>query len=157
MLNVTRSILISAPRERVSEYLRDVPRLADYEQKVDRCSVTYPDTDSALAEVSGRCFGLPWAGSFKLNYTRDGGYKVDMLGGPFRKGTGGFELRTVAGGTRVQHQECYPLPIAFRVLRPILRRWLARTMDLELGVIKEESERLHRRRIVAEVDRDVQF
>ena len=92
MLTVTRHILVSAPKERVSEYLRDATRLADYEQKVDQCKVTYPDAETALAEVSGRYFGVPWSGSFKMVYTGDGGYQSEMLKGPFRKGLGGFEL-----------------------------------------------------------------
>jgi len=157
MLSVTRSILISAPKERVSEYLRDMSRLADYQQKVDECTVSYPDAETALAEVSGRYFGLPWSGSFKMVYTRDGGYQSEMLKGPFRTVTGGFELIQVSGGTRVTHLESYHLPLALKVLRPILRRWLSRSMDLALGIIKEEAERLHRRRLLEDIDRDVQL
>ena len=157
MLTVTRNILVSAPKERVSEYLRDASRLADYEQKVDQCKVSYPDAETALAEVSGRYFGVPWSGSFRMVYTHDGGYQSEMLKGPFRKGTGGFELRPVAGGTRIAHEESYRLPLALKLLRPILRRWLVRSMDLELGIIKEEAERLHRRRLQEEIDRDVQL
>ena len=157
MLTVTRHILVSAPKEHVSEYLRDASRLADYEQKVDQCKVTYPDGETALAEVSGRYFGVPWSGSFKMVYTGDGGYQSEMLKGPFRKGLGGFELTKVAGGTRVMHLESYHLPLALKVLRPILRRWLVRSMDLELGIIKEGAEGLHRRRLLEDIDRDVQL
>lgn len=107
MLSVTRSILVSAPRERVSEYLRDINRLADYEQKVDRCSVSYPDKETAMAEVSGRYFGLPWKGSFRMVYTRDGGYQSEMVRGPFKRVTGGFTLRSVTGGTWLTHEEHY--------------------------------------------------
>ena len=157
MLNVTRSILVSAPRERVSEYLRDICRLPDYEQKVDRCTVSYPEPETAVAEVSGRYFGLPWTGSYRVVYTQDGGYQSEMLRGPFRRSTGGFTLRTVAGGTWLTHQEEYQLPYTLRILRPLVSRWLNRTVELELGVIKEEAERLHRRHVVENVDKDVQL
>ncbi|MBI4423157.1 MAG: SRPBCC family protein [Elusimicrobia bacterium] len=158
MLTINRSILISAPREHVSEYLRDISRLSDYEQKVDHCTVTYPDKGTALAEVSGRYFGLPWRGSFKMSYTRDGGYHSEMLRGrPFKRATGGFQLRTVSGGTWITHEEQYHLPLTFRFLRPVVRRWLARTIEKELGVIKEGAERLHRQRLIEDIEKDVQL
>lgn len=155
MLSVTRSILISAPRESVSEYLRDLSRLADYEQKVDRCTVSYPDRETAMAEVSGRYFGLPWRGSFRMVYTQDGGYQSEMLRGPFKRVTGGFQLRSVTGGTWLTHEEHYQLPFTFKFLVPVLRRWLRRTIDVELGVIKEGAELLHRRCALEKIDRDV--
>ncbi|MBI4345427.1 MAG: SRPBCC family protein [Elusimicrobia bacterium] len=157
MLSVTRSILVSAPRERVSEYLRDLSRLSDYEQKVDQCSVTYPDKQTGVAEVTGRYFGLPWKGVFRMEYTQDGGYRSEMLRGPFKRVTGGFQLRSVSGGTLLIHDEHYLLSLPFKFLKPVLRRWLARTMDTELGVIKEGAESLHRRRCLDDIDRDVRI
>ncbi|MBI5201491.1 MAG: SRPBCC family protein [Elusimicrobia bacterium] len=157
MLSVTRSILVSAPRERVSEYLRDLSRLSDYEQKVDQCSVTYPDAQTGIAEISGKYFGLPWRGVFKMEYTQDGGYRSEMVRGPFKRVTGGFHLRTVSGGTLLTHDEHYVLSVPFSFLKPVLRRWLSRTMDLELGVIKEGAERLHRLRLLENIDRDVRI
>ena len=109
MLSQTRSILVSAPRERVSEYLRDLSRLSDYEQKVDQCTVTYPDAHTGIAEISGRYFGLPWRGAFKMEYTQDGGYRSEMVRGPFKRVTGGFHLRSVSGGTLLTHDETYQL------------------------------------------------
>ena len=157
MLSLTRSILVSAPRERVSEYLRDLSRLSDYEQKVDHCSVTYPDAQTGMAEISGRYFGLPWRGVFKMEYTQDGGYRSEMVRGPFKRVTGGFHLRSVSGGTLLTHDEHYLLSLPFRFLTPVLRRWLKRTMDLELGVIKEGAEQLPRLRLLDDIDRDVRI
>ena len=156
MLSVTRKILVSAPKEHVSEYLRDLSRLADYGQKVDSRTVAYTDPHSAVAEISGRCLGLPWRGSFRMKYTNDGGYRSDMIKGPPLKSAAcGFHLRPVTGGTVLTHDEQYHLPSVLRPFRGFLERWLVRTMEVELAVIKEESERLHRRRMVEEIDRDV--
>lgn len=39
----------------------------------------------------------------------------------------------------------------------MLRRWLKRTMDVELGVIKEGAELLNRKRALESIERDVQL
>lgn len=144
MLTVTKKILVSAPKESVALYLRDLKNLAEYESKVKSVEVSYPDADSGLVEVSGRFLGLPWKGSFKMEFTRDGGFRSEMVRGPLSKMTGGFHLRPVLGGTLVTHDEQYQFGVFLRPLSFLLKRWLNRTVELELGAIKEGAERVHR-------------
>lgn len=144
MLAVSRQILVSAPKDSVELYLRDLKNLAVYEQKVDRVEVTQEET-GGLVEVQGKFLGIPWRGSFRMDYTRDGGYRSEMVRGPIRRVVGGFHLRPVTGGTIVTHDEQYLFPALLRPLTFLLRGWLAHSLELELGVIKEGAERLHRK------------
>lgn len=153
MLTVTRRIMISAPKESVRLYLRDLANMAEYEQKVDAVQdVSYPDEDSGLVDVRGRFFGLPWRGSFKMEFTRDGGFRSEMTRGPLKKMTGGFHLRAVTGGTVLTHDEHYHFPLAMRPLAYLAKGWLARTLDTELAVIKEGAERLHRQLQIRQIE-----
>ncbi|MBI4376795.1 MAG: SRPBCC family protein [Elusimicrobia bacterium] len=141
-LILTRRILISAPKESVRLYLSDLKRIAEYEPKVRKVEVSGPS--SGLVEVSGRFLGFSWSGSFKALFTADGGYRAEMVQGPLPHVAGGYHLRPVHGGTVVTHEERYLLPWLFVPLRFLLSRWLGRTIERELGAIKEGAERLHR-------------
>ena len=152
MLNVSKQILISAPKESVALYLRDLHKMKDYERKVSKVDVTYPDADSGFVEVQGKFMGLPWRGAFKMEFTRDGGFRSEMVRGPLKKMVGGFHLRTVAGGTVLTHDEQYQFGFLFKPLQPFAKRWVARTIELELGVIKEGAERLHRQRQLQQIE-----
>jgi hypothetical protein len=57
----------------------------------------------------------------------------------------GYHLRPVSGGTIVTHEEEYQFPLLLRPFTFLIKPWLAHTMDLELGVIKEGAERLNRK------------
>jgi hypothetical protein len=146
MLTVTKQILISAPKESVQAYLRDLDRMADYEQKVDKVEATYPEPEMGFVEATGKFMGLRWRGAFKMEFTRDGGFRSEMVRGPLRKMVGGFHLRSVAGGTVLTHDEQYQFGLLFKPLQPVAKSWIAKSMELELGVIKEGAEALHRRR-----------
>jgi hypothetical protein len=154
MLNVTRKIMISAPKESVRLYLRDLKNMQDYEQKVNRVvDVSYPNEESGLIDVEGKFFGLPWSGSFKMEFTRDGGFRSEMTRGPLNKVSGGFHLRSVAGGTVVTHDEQYHFPLYLKPLAWAARSWLGRSLELELGVIKEGAERLHRQLQIQQIEK----
>jgi len=144
MLTVTRTILISAPRESVRRYLSDLREIAKYDGKVDAIDVSATD-EAAQAAASGRFLGLPWRGKFEFVRTKDGGYRGVMVHGPLRRMESRVALRPVAGGTLVEHNEVYDLPFLLRPLQPLLRRWLDHTMESELDVIKESAEALNRR------------
>ena len=144
MLNVTRRILVSAPRDSVQKYLRDLREIAKYEPKVDSIEVSQADEESEAA-VSGRFLGLPWSGTFRFEHTKDGGYRGVMVSGPLRKMECRVILRPVVGGTLVEHDEAYDIPFFLKPLKPLLRRWLDRTLESELDVIKEGAEALNRR------------
>jgi hypothetical protein len=144
MLALSRQILISAPKDSVQLYLRDLKNMAEYEQKVERVDVAQEET-GGFVEVQGKFLGLPWRGAFKMEFTRDGGFRSEMVRGPLAKMVGGFHLRPVTGGTILTHDEQYHFPALLRPLTYLFRGWLTRSIDLELGVIKEGAERLHRR------------
>ena len=153
MLTVTKQILISASKESVAAYLHDLSKMSEYEAKVTACDVSYPDEASGFVEVQGKFLGvLPWRGAFKMEFTRDGGFRSEMVRGPLRKMVGGFHLRSVAGGTVLTHDEQYQFGLLMKPLTPFAKRWVARTMELELAVIKEGAERLHRQRQLQQIE-----
>lgn len=141
MLNVNRRVLISAPHESVKNYLADLSEIAKYEPKVDSFALSPAGT----AEAGGRFLGIPWRGSFRFEFTPDGGYRGVMVSGPLRKMECRVVLRPVNGGTVLEHEEDYDLPLLLRPLRPLVKRWLDSTLETELDVIKERAEALNRK------------
>ena len=144
MLSVTQKILVSAPRDSVQKYLSDLSRLSSYERKVDAVKVE-PRGEAPTVAASGRFFGLPWRGTFRFEMTKDGGYRGVMVNGPLRKMECRVLLRSVRGGTEVEHGEAYELPLLMKPLKPWIRRWLQQTLVSELDMIKEGAEALNRR------------
>ncbi len=115
MIHITRRVLVSAPKERVCEYLGTIARVS--------------------------------AGQ--------GGYERTVVRGPLRPISSTFSLKAITGGTWLTHEEQVPLPFTFKPLRPLLRRWIERHVERELASIKEEAERLHRRRQLESIEKDV--
>jgi hypothetical protein len=144
MLNVRRSIMISAPRDSVMEFLRDLTQIAHYEEKVDSVELK-PHAEGAVVDASGRFLGLPWRGSFEVRFTRDGGYRGSMVSGPLRRMECVMTLRPVTGGTVLEHGEEYELPLLMRPVSGLVRRWVDATLENELSTIKEGAEALNRR------------
>lgn len=153
MFELTRQILISAPKESVELYLRDLRRLEDYEPKIDK--IELPETSDGTLEAEGKFMAIPWRASFQVDFTRDGGYRKEMVRGPLKSMSTGFHLRAVPGGTLVTHDEKYDLPVVLKPLSPVLRPWVWRTMELELAAIKEGAEALHRQRQLEQLERAV--
>jgi hypothetical protein len=141
-LNVSKNILVSAPRDSVQKYLSDLREIAKYEPKVDKISVA---PEGAEASASGRFLGLPWRGTFRFEMMKDGGYRGIMLQGPLKKMDCRIILRPVTGGTIIEREENYDLPFLMRPLKPLIRRWLDHTLESELDFIKEGAEALNRR------------
>ena len=139
-LSASRSVMVSAPRESIRIYLQDLKNVAQYEEKVDSVSV-----DGDKASVSGRFLGLPWSGEFSVQFTSDGGYRAEMTSGALKRMVCAYTLRSVSGGTIITHEETYQFSLLARPVMRMFRGWLGHTMELELGVIKEEAERLNRR------------
>jgi len=152
MITLSRKILISAPKESVRLYLRDLENMAHYEPKVNHVQVSYPDAESGAAEVSGKFIGLPWKGAIKLEFTKDGGFRSEMVRGPLKKMVGGFHLRSVAGGTELTRDEQYHFSPLVLPLVYVMRRWLMRSMERELHFVKEGAERLHRQLQLRQID-----
>jgi hypothetical protein len=147
MLNVSRRILVSAPRDSVQKYLSDLREIAKYEPKVTSIEVAPAAEGVAGQEASaqGRFFGLPWHGTFRFEMTQDGGYRGVMVHGPLRRMEIRMVLRPVIGGTVIEHDETYELPLLLRPLNSMIRRWLNTTLENELDSIKEGAEGLNRR------------
>lgn len=145
MLRLSKRILISAPRDVVRLYLRDLGNIPRYERKARLLSVTESDQAGARLAASGRFLGLPWRGEFQVEFTTDGGYRAVMTHGPLKAMTSSFHLRPVAGGTVLTHEEHYgfriPVGTVMRLFLPTLRQ----AMERELHVIKEGAELVHRR------------
>lgn len=141
MLTVNRRILISAPHESVRTYLSDLGQIPKYEPKVDSIQMN-PAGD---AEAKGRFFGMPWRGTFRFEFKPDGGYRGVMVSGPLRHMECRVMIRPVNGGTLLDHDEEYDLPLILQPLRPLVRRWLDHTLEAELDQIKEGAEALNRR------------
>ena len=147
MLSVSRRILVSAPRDSVQKYLSDLREIAKYEPKVNSIEVAPPAEGHEGREASahGRFFGLPWHGTFRFEMTQDGGYHGVMVHGPLRRMECRMLLRPVIGGTVVEHDEAYELPLFLRPLKSLIRGWLNHTLESELDLIKEGAEGLNRR------------
>lgn len=145
MISVSRRIMISAPRDSVRMYLRDLKNIPEYEQKVDDAQVSYPEPDMAEMQVSGKFRWVPWSGVLKVKFTKDGGYRSEIIRGSLRRMNADFQLRPVSGGTVVTHREQYQFPLLLRPFSFLIRGWLENTMDKELAVIKEKAESLNRR------------
>ena len=147
MLSVSRRILISAPRDSVRKYLSDLREIAKYEPKVNSIEVAPPAEGLAGREASaeGRFLGLPWHGTFRFEMTQDGGYRGVMVHGPLRRMECRIALRPVIGGTLIEHDETYELPLLVRPLNSLIKRWLNHTLENELDFIKEGAEALNRR------------
>ncbi|MEK7390153.1 MAG: SRPBCC family protein [Elusimicrobiota bacterium] len=141
MLTVNRRILISAPHDSVRRFLGDLNQIAEYEPKVDSITVD----PSGEATAAGRFWGMPWRGTFRFVFGRDGGYQGVMTSGPLRHMECRIALRPVNGGTLLDHDEEYVLPFFLRPCRTLIRRWLERTLETELDHIKEGAEALNRR------------
>ena len=147
MLNVTRRILVSAPRDSVRKYLSDLREIANYEPKVSSIEIAEPaeGVSGRDASAEGRFLGLPWRGTFRFEMTSDGGYHGVMVHGPLRRMEMRMVLRPVIGGTVIEHDETYELPLLLRPLNAMIRRWLDKTLENELDFIKEGAEGLNRR------------
>ena len=147
MLSVTRRILVSAPRDSVRTYLSDLREIAKYEPKVNSIEVapTAEGFGGQEASAEGRFFGLPWHGTFRFEMTQDGGYRGVMVHGPLRRMECRIALRPVIGGTLIEHDETYELPLLVRPLNSLIKRWLNHTLENELDFIKEGAEALNRR------------
>ncbi len=152
MVNVSRSILVSAPRDSVRQYLQDLRNMEHYGPKVQAVQVEQEGAESGLVEVDGRFMGLPWKGAFKAQFTRDGGVRLEMLRGPLPGLCGGFHLRAVAGGTVITHDQSCDCPLFLKPLAPLFKRLLRDSMDRQLYAIKEGAEYLHRQLQIRQIE-----
>ncbi len=144
--------MISAPRESVRLYLRDLENIVKYSRRILQVQVSSQNEQRAAFEASGRCLGLPWKSAFEVEFSADGGLVFSAAKGPFGLVRAAYHLRQVSGGTILSHDEEYRLPLLLRPLSPVFRKILSETMELELRVVKEGAERLNRQIRLREIE-----
>jgi hypothetical protein len=145
VLAVRDRILVSAPRESVQGYLRDIKNLPLYDGRVESIDLAESLPEGIAFTATGRWAGLPWKGEFRLEFTPDGGYRLFMLSGPLKFISSTFHLRPVSGGTVVTHEQSYHLSVLLRPLFPVIKHAASHSLERQLWVIKEGAELLHRR------------
>ncbi|HVC09118.1 MAG TPA: hypothetical protein VNH15_04170 [Elusimicrobiota bacterium] len=153
MTKVSQRLMISAPRESVRLYLRDLDNLAKYSRRIFEVRLKSRDEHKASFEAAGRFLGLSWKAAVEAEFPSDGGLHLTLSrGGPLWLVAASYHLRPVSGGTILSHDEEYRLPLLLRPLSPLLRKIIAETMDLELRVVKEGAEQLNRKIRLREIE-----
>ncbi|MBI5624321.1 MAG: SRPBCC family protein [Elusimicrobia bacterium] len=151
-MRISSQLLVSAPKERVSAYLRDLKHLPDYDKKVSEALVIRQDADTAELSASGMFLGRAWKDSPKVRFAKDGGYECSFVLGRLTKMTAVYHVRPVTGGTLLAHEEVYDVSV---LLRPVLlaaRGWLLQAIEAEMRVIKEGAQAVDRQAKLKEID-----
>ncbi|HVA65984.1 MAG TPA: SRPBCC family protein [Elusimicrobiota bacterium] len=153
MTRVSQRLMISAPRESVRLYLRDLDNLTKYSRRIFQVQLKSRDEHKVSFEASGRFLGLPWKATLEAEFPTDGGLRLTLSrGGPLWLAGASYHLRSVSGGTILSNDEEYRLPFLLRPLSPLLKKIASETMDLELRVIKEGAEQLNRKIRLREIE-----
>lgn len=155
MLTITSRITISAPKEAVSRYLREIKNLPEYEPRIESAEVVSSGGDSSEVTAGGRFLGLAWRGPVRVSFTRDGGYRAESALGSLARLETTYLLHSVAGGTVLQHEEKFHFPFLVRPWMYLLQGAFVRAAEGELGFIKEGAELLSRRLQLREIEKQV--
>ena len=134
MIRISSQMLISAPKDRVSRYLRDLRHLPEYDKKVAEVVVNRQDADGAEIAVHGAFLGRKWKDTATVQFTKDGVYECSFALGRLTRMTAVYHLRPVTGGTLLGHEEAYDASV---LLKPVPRcpGWFARR-SREMQVIE---------------------
>ncbi|MBI5209334.1 MAG: hypothetical protein HY927_05100 [Elusimicrobia bacterium] len=152
MIRVASHVLISAPKDRVSRYLRDLRHLPAYDKKFAEVSIGRHDVESADLSAFGAFLGFKWKGSFRVEFPKDGGFHCEVPFGRLGRMAASYCLRPVVGGTVLTHEEVFHTALFLRPLLLLGRSWLAQALEAELWVIKEGAERLDRQIKLKEIE-----
>lgn len=153
MIRIESQMLISAPRDRVALYLRELQRMPEYDKKVAEVAVLRQDDGTAELAASGAFLGTKWKDTPTVRFGKDGGYACDVTLGRLTRMSVSYQLRAVTGGTLISHEERFDTSV---LLKPVLlaaRGWLHQALEWELRVIKEGAERLDRQIKLKEIER----
>ncbi|MBI4676616.1 MAG: SRPBCC family protein [Elusimicrobia bacterium] len=152
MVRISSQMLISAPKDRVSRYLRDLRHLPEYDKKVAEVAVCRQDAETVEVAASGAFLGRKWKDTSVVRFTKDGGYECQFVLGRLTRMSVAYQLKPVVGGTVLFHEEGFDVAV---VLKPVLlaaRAWLHQALEWELRVIKEGAERLDRQIKLKEIE-----
>ena len=116
MIRISSQMLISAPKDRVSRYLRDLRHLPEYDKKVAEVVVNRQDADGAEIAVHGAFLGRKWKDTATVQFTKDGVYECSFALGRLTRMTAVYHLRPVTGGTLLGHEEAYDASV---LLKPV--------------------------------------
>ena len=137
-------MMLSARRETVSLYLRELKNMPLYESKVDALDAGLLGDGEILVTASGSLGFKTWKGEFPVVFGMDGGFYCQLPIGPLSSLGLSYEVREVTGGTVITHEERYDLPLLLMPMLFLLKRFIARAMEKKLWAIKEGAERLER-------------
>ncbi len=155
MLTITSRITISAPKETVSRYLRELKNIPDYEPRIETAEVVSSSGEQSEVSAAGRFLGLAWKGNMKVTFTRDGGYQAESPLGSIARLEAAYRIHSVSGGTVLTHEEKFHFPFLIRPFMFVLQGAFLRAAEDELGFIKEGAELLARRLQLRDIEKQV--
>jgi hypothetical protein len=136
--------MIACDPTAVLDFVLDVDRYRQADHKIGRVHFARRNGNSGEVRHSGRILGLP-APAATLAFELTPASRLDFRGvsmpWPLRSFHGSFTCEAGPGGTQVVHRECFAFgPVAGRVARFILGRWLARDTQAEVLRMKQLLE-----------------
>lgn len=136
--------MLSARKETVGLYLRELKNMPAYESKVDTVDSGELGDGEVRVTAGGNLGFKTWNAEFAVVFNRDGGYHCDIPIAPLCTLGLSYDIREVTGGTVVEHEERYRVPILLMPVLFILKSFIARAMEKKLWAIKEGAEKLER-------------
>ncbi|MFA6316933.1 MAG: SRPBCC family protein [Elusimicrobiota bacterium] len=152
MIRISSQLLVSAPKDRVSAYLRDLRHIPEYDKKVSEVVVLRQDRESAEVAAVGTFLGRKWKDTVTILFSKDGGYECSVNVGRLTTMKSVYHLSPVTGGTLLGHEEVYDVSV---LLKPVLlaaRGWFRQALEAEMRVIKEGAQAVDRQLKLKEID-----
>ena len=139
-VRATRREVFPFPAERARAAVQNIKGIEDTEVKADRVEV-FPDSErEGTYAVVGRFAGMPWRSRFAYRLHEAGFHSHKVAGETPRSWeiSGGFVVADVDARTcLVIHYEDYGLPRYLVPLKPLIGRYLAWSMRVELRALRE--------------------
>ncbi|MBF6589810.1 MAG: hypothetical protein IVW57_04670 [Ktedonobacterales bacterium] len=138
-LGITKSIALACRHEDALTAVQNIKDIEKTEVKADAVDVHPEDAHHGTYDVRGHFMGIPWRNAFAYQLNEHGFHSLEAH--PPVKGnrvSGGFIVGTLADGRRaIYHYEDYVLPRWAIPAKPLLRLYLARSMEKELRDLRQ--------------------
>lgn len=136
---------VTVSPDEVFEFVLDLERYRQADQKIGRVGAVQRDGNSGTAEFSGRIRGLPGPrGVYPFTLTESRlhfGSPVAGFARRFLDFEGTFDCEATSTGTAVTHREVFEFKRPWRwIAEPLLRRWLEDDTADEMVRFKELIE-----------------